>query len=108
MVKEEDFEVTSILDPDLMNKKLALTGEDIDIELDEALSSRGDEKPAVPPSLTGEAAPVMSAEADWSPGEDEDDIDFELTNPINPHSPSAAVEEGADLGPDEPSRTEAP
>ncbi|MBF0527711.1 MAG: hypothetical protein HQK55_00285 [Deltaproteobacteria bacterium] len=41
MAKIDELEVTGILDPDLKNKSLTLTEEDIDFELEEALSEIG-------------------------------------------------------------------
>jgi hypothetical protein len=101
----EDLEVTSVLDPDMTGKDVELTGQDIDFELDDSLLEDGpdedfldladldalnDEDLAPPAEAASSPASPMDPESPMDPASpmDDDDIDFELGEPIRETAPS--------------------
>lgn len=91
----DDLEVTSVLDPDMIGKDIELTGQDIDFELDDSLLEDGtdedfldlgdldalDDDALAPPLEKEASAPAASMP-------DDDEIDFELTEPVRETIPA--------------------
>lgn len=72
MAKIDDLEVTNILDPDLKHKSLTLTEEDIDFELDEALSDVVTEKTRAKTGSSAKTTPPAAKMADKKVTSDDD------------------------------------